>query len=65
MNAPGRPKTYLNLREVADLVEVSYSGIKRLQSRGELPQPSKLGSLRRRWHRAAIVDWLEGRAGRR
>jgi len=46
--------------EVADLLKVSRSTVRRLWWRKELPPPLKIG-IGLRWRQSDILDWLESK----
>jgi len=47
----------LNLQQLAELLGVSARHVEDLLARGVLPQPIRLGRVRR-WHPEAISSWL-------
>ncbi len=49
----------IDAREVAQLMGVSLSHVRRLADRGALPSPRKVGRLIR-WSRREIEEWIAG-----
>lgn len=47
----------LDAEQVAELLGCSAAHVRNLVRRGAFPPPAELGALRR-WHRAAVLDWL-------
>ena len=58
---PDDRPTYLNVGEVADMIDVSIDTIWRWTRNGSFPAPIKLGARTTRWTLSEIQNWAASR----
>ena len=51
----------LNEREVAELIGVSKSTLRRMVSANEFPKPIRIGKRAIRWRKSEVLEWLASR----
>lgn len=51
----------LNERQVAELVGVSKSTLRRMVSANEFPKPIRIGKRAIRWRRSEVLEWIDSR----
>lgn len=62
LEAATLPDALLNVRIVGAMAGLSRPSIYRLMSRGEFPQPVRIGRRCTRWPASAVREWIQARA---
>ena len=60
---PNNDTAYLNGKSVASLIDCSVRHVDHMVCRRDLPEPLRIGNLRR-WRRADLIDAIEALAAR-